>query len=314
MSANDTGAGQDPPDPENANGTLEGAARGIGTDGKTTKVRAIVKRSRTPEPPYCWQNKEALRRIEQTFDSQSRVRLASCAYFALTRIASDKQSEIFECKVKDIANYMHYNYEQALEGIALAEAACVIHVERRKVPGTDENAPSIYTISEVIGISDKVIGKGHLGHFPETIEVTKEVTTERTENDSSNVSPKRPSRPPSAKVQLVDENYVKELKTIYRPRDVDKAIADCKAWLMTPRGKGKVCTKRRLQTFLRDAEPLSTEPKKESKTGTWADSNKAKDPQEQPCSPEQQAQYAKQLAEMKRQAFSRSQEAKAAAL
>jgi hypothetical protein len=34
-------------------------------------------------------------------------------------MASDKQSEILECRVRDIAKYMHYNYEQALEGIRL---------------------------------------------------------------------------------------------------------------------------------------------------------------------------------------------------
>jgi hypothetical protein len=50
-------------------------------------------RSRTPEPPYCWQSKEALRQIERTYDSESSTRLACAAYLALTRIASDKQAE-----------------------------------------------------------------------------------------------------------------------------------------------------------------------------------------------------------------------------
>jgi hypothetical protein len=54
----------------------------------------------------------------------------------------------------------------------------------------------------------------------------------------------------------VDEEHIRELKKIYQPRDVDKAVADGKAWLLTPKGKGKAFTKRRLNTFLRDAEPL----------------------------------------------------------
>jgi hypothetical protein len=45
---------------------------------------------------------------------------------------------------------------------------------------------------------------------------------------------------------------------IHRPRDVDKAVADFKAWQLTFRGAGKAFTKRRLQTFLRDAEPLTS--------------------------------------------------------
>jgi hypothetical protein len=60
---------------------------------------------------------------------------------------------------------------------------------------------------------------------------------------------------------------------------VDKAVADCQAWLKTPKGQGKHLTKKRLHTFLRDAEPLSAEkPKGGGQAGTWLDSNKAHTP------------------------------------
>ena len=35
-------------------------------------------------------------------------------------------------------------------------------------------------------------------------------------------------------VQLVDDDHLRELKQIYRPCDVDKAVAACRAWLLTP--------------------------------------------------------------------------------
>jgi hypothetical protein len=117
---------------------------------------------------------ECPRQIEHTFDSESSTRLAYAAYLALTRIASDKQAESFECSVKEIAGYMHYRYDQALEGIKLAEAAGVIQIQRRKVPGTKENAHSIYTLLEVIGISDKVIDSPQCALNPESIEITIE--------------------------------------------------------------------------------------------------------------------------------------------
>jgi Helix-turn-helix domain len=79
-------------------------------------------------------------------------------------------------------------------------------------------------------------------------------------HNSSNGSKNRPSRCSSRKIQLADDEHIAKLKTIYQPRDVDKAVANCKAWLLTPNGKGKSFTTRRLQTFLRNAEPLSTEP------------------------------------------------------
>lgn len=87
----------------------------------------------------------------------------------------------------------------------------------------------------------------------ENIEVTRE---EKEKNNDSNGSQNRPSRKSPRRIQLVDDEHIRKLKKIYRPYGVDKAVADCKAWLLTPKGKGKSFTKGRLQTFLRDAEPL----------------------------------------------------------
>ena len=53
-------------------------------------------RSRTPEAPYCWQNKEALRKIRDAFDSTGNVGSAIAVYCALTEIASDRESETFD--------------------------------------------------------------------------------------------------------------------------------------------------------------------------------------------------------------------------
>lgn len=75
-------------------------------------------------------------------------------------------------------------------------------------------------------------------------------------DDSSPVSPKRPSRPASSRIQIVDDHHISELGKIYTPASVAKAVASCRAWLLTPKGTGKAFSKRRLQTFLRDAEPI----------------------------------------------------------
>ena len=72
---------------------------------------------------------------------------------------------------------------------------------------------------------------------------------------SSNGS-RQPSSSRISRMQIVDDAHILDMKTIYRARDVDKAVADLKAWLKTPKGAGKAFTKRRLQTFLRDAEPI----------------------------------------------------------
>lgn len=72
------------------------------------------------------------------------------------------------------------------------------------------------------------------------------------EVDSSPVSPKQSSRQ-----HLVDDPHIAELKRIYTPESVERAVASCRAWLLTPKGAGKAFSKRRLQSFLRDAEPIA---------------------------------------------------------
>jgi len=71
-------------------------------------------------------------------------------------------------------------------------------------------------------------------------------------NDSSPAS-----RSSHLQLHLVDEVHIQMLKGIFRPKDVDSAVAKCKGWLLTPKGKGKALTKKRLNTFLSDAEPLA---------------------------------------------------------
>jgi hypothetical protein len=52
-------------------------------------------RSRTPEPPFCWQCKEALRRIREHLDGDSLLPFALLAYVALSENASDKNADEF---------------------------------------------------------------------------------------------------------------------------------------------------------------------------------------------------------------------------
>ena len=52
-------------------------------------------RTRTPEPPYCWQSKEALRKIREHFDGDCLLPYALSVYCALTENASNKGEEEF---------------------------------------------------------------------------------------------------------------------------------------------------------------------------------------------------------------------------
>jgi hypothetical protein len=52
-------------------------------------------RSRSPEPPFCWESKDALRKIREHLDGDSLLPYALSVYCALTENASDKEAEAF---------------------------------------------------------------------------------------------------------------------------------------------------------------------------------------------------------------------------
>ena len=58
-------------------------------------MAALEQRLRKLEPPFCWQAKEALRRIREHLDGDSLLPFALLAYLALTVNASDQQTEEF---------------------------------------------------------------------------------------------------------------------------------------------------------------------------------------------------------------------------
>lgn len=94
---------------------------------------------------------------------------------------------------------------------------------------------------------------------PETTSANGREWNGKENKDSCNRSTsERRSQSPAnnARIQLVDEAYITELKGIYKSQDVDRALAKFKAWLLTPAGHGKAFSKKRMQTFLRDAEPI----------------------------------------------------------
>lgn len=53
-------------------------------------------RSRKPEPPFCWQNKEARERIREHMNADSKAASVLSLYDALTEIASDEGVESFK--------------------------------------------------------------------------------------------------------------------------------------------------------------------------------------------------------------------------
>jgi len=69
--------------------------RTVSVRSRRVKRPELIARSRTPEAPYCWQSKGALRRIREQLDGDNLLPYALAVYSALTENASDKGAEEF---------------------------------------------------------------------------------------------------------------------------------------------------------------------------------------------------------------------------
>ena len=59
------------------------------------RINQMATRSRTPEPPYCWQAKGAMRRIREQMNGDGRTQALISLYVAMCETASDTGSESF---------------------------------------------------------------------------------------------------------------------------------------------------------------------------------------------------------------------------
>ena len=109
--------------------------------------------------PFCWQPKEALRRIEQGVETEVAAS-ATMLYVTLTRIASDEESGSFVFPIGYIARLgclSRSTIERRLEDLEKLE---LVAIEKRIDPVTKERLPSRYTLTS---LSRKVASpRGHL--------------------------------------------------------------------------------------------------------------------------------------------------------
>jgi len=109
--------------------------------------------------PFCWQSKEVLRFIRDTFDETNSVASAFAVYLSLTEKASDAQSETFDCRVRDIAARADVSYRTAMNALLRFETLGIISIRRNCITNTKERAPSTYTLLR-LGIGCTTLGNG----------------------------------------------------------------------------------------------------------------------------------------------------------
>ena len=135
-------------------------------------------RSRTPEPPYCWQNKGALRLIRQYMEDKDqwpKVSSRLVFYLALCEMASNRGSESFICSQKSLKDLCGLSEHTQTEIIKDLKSAGVIAACD---PLNGVQGQKTYTLLEVIGKIDNLIGSPP--HSP-----CSEPTSERSELNGS---------------------------------------------------------------------------------------------------------------------------------
>jgi|GEM_PF-4138387 len=128
-----------PPDSENraAAPDEDGLLKTAESDATLTPDARSVKplRSRTPEPPYCWQSKEARRLIRQHMNGESTTAALLSLYDALTEIASNEGSESFAAGQPHIGELAGMSARNVRRLEPILEEIGVVRITRPKVRG-----------------------------------------------------------------------------------------------------------------------------------------------------------------------------------
>jgi hypothetical protein len=95
-------------------------------------------------------SEEAIREISQSLDEPCDQRAAILAYVTMCRKVNLRGSETFEDTIRSIGADMAYGPREARSAVRLLEDLKLVRVQRRRIPGTKANAPSIYTVRTLL--------------------------------------------------------------------------------------------------------------------------------------------------------------------
>jgi hypothetical protein len=157
--------------PVNAKAAWQGRSAVTTTKGDLPLDTRSSTSHKRPHKGYFRTSEEALRAIERSFEEPWAIRAAKAAYTTFCRKVNLRDSDTFEDTIGSLAQDMSYSYREAQRAVGLLEKIGLVHVRRRKIPGTKANAPSIYSVNTMPGAGtplerqDRALGReaGTLG-------------------------------------------------------------------------------------------------------------------------------------------------------
>jgi hypothetical protein len=183
-------------------------------------------RSRTPEPPYCWQNKEARRHIREKMNGHESTSSVLSLYAAMTEEASNQESEVFAAGQPYLGELSGLSARSVRRLERLLEEFGVIEIKRPNLRG--------HHTYKLLAFGQEVPTLGHngptLGHGANQgscppVEVTTEVTTEGTTEVSANGSKNRRVQ------QEVTSDFIAQQQIHFPHLDVEQEARKARAWI-----------------------------------------------------------------------------------
>jgi hypothetical protein len=122
--------------------------------GLGDSVETVTEHKRPPSKvnsqPWFPVGELDIRAISESFEEPAAYRSALIAYVTLRRKANLRGALAFEDRLLSMAKDMGMQYREAQRAIRLLESIGLVEVERRKIPGTNANLPSIYKLTPLL--------------------------------------------------------------------------------------------------------------------------------------------------------------------
>jgi len=133
---------------------------------------------------------EAFRKLRETYDLESRYRLAWMVYVTLCRVANLEGSDTFTRRIAGLADDAGLSYNATAEGLELVKSAGLVTITARTVGGSKERAPSEYQVVRMSPIKSAT-SPTEKGRLPK---IQKSDLPRVSKNSPKNVSKKHNSK------------------------------------------------------------------------------------------------------------------------
>jgi hypothetical protein len=196
-------------------------------------------RSRTPEPPYCWQSKAARRIIREKMNGHESISSLLSLFAAMTEEASNKRSEIFTAGQPYLGELAGLSAKSVQRLEPLLEEFGVVQITRPKLRGHH----TYQLLSFGQGVSTFRHNDLTLGHDPGLRPCPPVEVTEKEH--------KKEQR--KKQTQEVTVDFIAQQQIHFPHLNVEQEYGKAKAWISAR--PGRTCTRRFFVGWLNRAEP-----------------------------------------------------------